>query len=114
MLQYSFNWKKLSAIAGITPWNFYFHLYPGIIRSLEMIDFLKRLRRALRKRRILLIWDGLAVHRCHRVRDFLSSLHGAIEVAYLPPYAPELNPVDYIWGYWKQHELPNLCPEELA
>jgi hypothetical protein len=26
VLQYSFNWKKLSAIAGITWWNFYFEL----------------------------------------------------------------------------------------
>src|SRR5438874_6112248 len=27
-------------------------------------------------------------------------------------YAPELNPVEYIWGYWKQHELPNVCPTD--
>ena len=27
-------------------------------------------------------------------------------------YAPELNPVEYIWGYWKQHELPNVCPKD--
>ena len=31
---------------------------------------------------------------------------------YLPPYAPELNPVEYIWSYWKQHELPNVCPKD--
>jgi transposase len=29
--------------------------------------------------------------------------------AYLPPNVPELNPVEYIWGYWKQHELPNAA-----
>ena len=27
----------------------------------------------------------------------------------LPAYAPELNPVEYIWGYMKQRELANLC-----
>lgn len=114
MLQYHFNWKKLSAIAGITLWNFYFRLYPGAIRGPEMVDFLKRLRRALRGRQILLIWDGLAVHRCRLVRDHLASLRGAIEVAFLPPYAPELNPAEYIWGHWKQHELSNLCPDDIA
>ena len=31
---------------------------------------------------------------------------------YLPGYAPELNPVEYIWGYWKQHALPNVCPKD--
>ena len=25
---------------------------------------------------------------------------------------PELNPVEYLWGYWKQHELPNVCPRD--
>ena len=28
------------------------------------------------------------------------------------PHAPELNPVEYIWPYWKQHELPNVCPKD--
>ena len=32
---------------------------------------------------------------------------------WLPGYAPELNPVEHIWGYLKEHELPNLCPGEL-
>src|SRR5262249_27654197 len=27
-------------------------------------------------------------------------------------YAPELNPVEYIWGYWKQHALTNVCPKD--
>ena len=33
---------------------------------------------------------------------------------HLPAYAPELNPVEYIWGYCKQHELPNLCPKNFG
>ena len=33
MLQYHFNWKTLSAMAGVTWWNFYFRLFPGSIRS---------------------------------------------------------------------------------
>ncbi len=37
---------------------------------------------------------------------------GHIATEYLPPYAPELNPVEYIWAYWKQHELPNVCPKD--
>jgi hypothetical protein len=39
-------------------------------------------------------------------------LNGRIHAEYLPPYAPELNPVEYIWAYWKQHELPNMCPKD--
>src|SRR5438445_9562577 len=33
LLQYHFNWKTLSAMAGVTWWNFYFRLFPGTIRS---------------------------------------------------------------------------------
>ncbi len=31
---------------------------------------------------------------------------------YRPGYAPELNPVEFIRGYWKQHALPNVCPKD--
>ena len=30
---------------------------------------------------------------------------------WLPAYAPELNPVEYVWAYWKQQELPHVCPK---
>ena len=30
----------------------------------------------------------------------------------LPAYAAELNPMECLWGYWKQHELPNVCPRD--
>ena len=33
VLQYHFNWKSLSAIAGVTWSRFYFRLYPGAIKS---------------------------------------------------------------------------------
>jgi transposase len=39
---------------------------------------------------------------------------GRITLERPPAYAPELNPVEYLWGYWKQHELPNRCPQDFA
>ena len=40
VLQYHFNWKTLSAMAGVTWWNFYFRLFPGAIRGPQIIEFL--------------------------------------------------------------------------
>ena len=40
MLQYHFNWKTLSAAAGITWWNIYFGLYPKTMRMPEVVNFL--------------------------------------------------------------------------
>ena len=42
MLQFNFNWDKLSVSAGLTLRNFSFRLYPGATRQAEVIDFLKR------------------------------------------------------------------------
>ena len=111
MLPFNFNWEKLSVSAGLTLRNFYFRLYPGAIGEQEVIDFLKALVRHL-DRPLLIVWDRLPAHRSRLVREFIELSEGHIEDAFLPPYAPELNPVEYIWSYWKQHELPNVCPKD--
>lgn len=111
MLQYNFNWKTLSTIAGLTFWNFYFRLYPGTVRSPQVVHFLDALLRHINGP-MLIVWDRLAAHRSGLVRDYLTSLQGRIKVEYLPAYAPDLNPVEYIWAYWKQHELPNVCTKD--
>ena len=113
VLQYTFNWKCLSAIAGITIWNFYFQLFPGSIKAPQIIIFLRFLRRHI-PGKLTIIWDGLPAHRSRLVRQYVAEQNGAIDLEYLPAYAPELNPVEYIWGYCKQHELPNLCPKNFS
>ena len=47
-------------------------------------------------------------------KDYVESLDGHLVLERLPAYAPELNPVEYIWGYLKQRELPNLCLHSIA
>ena len=108
VLQYHFNWHQLSAIAGITFYRFYFRLFPGAIKGPQIVEFLHALGRQLRQK-VLVIWDGLPAHRGKVVRDYIESLKGAIQLEYLPAYAPELNPTEYIWGHLKQHELGNFC-----
>ena len=111
MLQFNFNWDKLSVSAGLTLRNFYFRLYPGAIRQAEVIDFLQALVRQIEKP-LLIVWDRLSAHRGRLVREFIELSEGHIVTEYLTAYAPELNPVEYIWSYWKQHELPNVCPKD--
>ena len=108
VLQYSFNWKQLSAIAGISFWNFYFRLFPGTIKGPQLVEFLQALVRQI-KGKLLIVWDGLPAHRSALVRKHVESLDGHIVLERLPAYAPELNPVEYIWGYMKTRELANLC-----
>lgn len=111
ILQYNFNWDTLSAVAGITFYNFYFRLYKGSVKTAEVIDFLGALLRHV-PGPLLIVWDRLSAHRSKRTRDFITGQGERLWVEYLPSYAPELNPVEYIWGYWKQHALPNVCPKD--
>jgi transposase len=112
VLQFHFNWKTLSVIAGVTVWNFYFQIFEEAIKSEQIIEFLKHLLRYI-EGDILLIWDRLPAHRSKITQQFIRDQKGRLEIEYLPPYAPELNPVEYIWAHCKHHELPNVCAKNL-
>ena len=92
VLQYGFNWKSLSVAAGLTAWNFYFRLYPGAIKSPQVVDFLNALVRAIR-RPMILVWDRLPTHRSRMVQDHIASLQGWIHQEYLPAYASTANSI---------------------
>ena len=70
-------WKTLSAMAGVTWWNFYFRLFRGTIRSPQVVEFLTHLLRRL-PGRLLIIWDGLCSHRSRMVWDFVRQQHGRL------------------------------------
>ena len=57
---------------------------------------------------------GLKAHKSGLVRDYLNGINGPIQIAFLPPYAPDLNPVEYLWAWLKRHALANFCPDKLG
>lgn len=59
---------------------------------------------------LLVIWDGLRANRSRLVRAYLDRLDGHIQIIFLPPYAPDLNPVEYLWAWLKRHAMANYCP----
>ncbi len=113
VIQFHFNWKQLSVIAGMSPTQCMFRFHDGAIRSAQIVEFLKALRAHI-KRRLLIIWDGLQAHRSRLVREYVDSTNGKIHLAFLPPYAPDLNPVEYLWAWLKRHALANFCPDNLT
>jgi transposase len=69
-------------------------------------------RRRVRAGRMLLA--GKKAHRSKLVREYLDSTSGDIQMAFLPPYSPDLNPVEYLWAWLKRHALANFCPANLS
>ncbi len=113
VIQFHFNWNHVSVIAGLTRTNCLFRLHEGSIKKEEIVEFLKALKAHL-KQPLLIIWDGLKAHRSRLVRDYLDGLCGHIHMAFLPPYSPDLNPVEYLWAWLKRHALANFCPNGLS
>lgn len=58
------------------------------------LDFLKRLVRDAKGRKIMLILDGHPAHHARIVRDWAAANPELIELHFLPGYSPELNPAE--------------------
>jgi len=112
--------KNISAIGGLAlqrkpvQFSFYFHLLKdnANCKGRTVLDFVKRLRQEL-DGPITLLWDEYCIHRARLVKEYIERTPG-IEAEEFPPYAPELNPVDYVWSYVKYARLANYCPKDLT
>lgn len=100
-------------IAALSRTNVLFRLHKGSIKKEQAVEFLKALKAHL-KQPLLVIWDGLKAHRSRLVRDYADRQNGHIQLVFLPSYAPDLNPVEYLWAWLKRHALANYCPNGLA
>ncbi|PWR71753.1 transposase [Methanospirillum stamsii] len=60
-----------------------------------MCEVLSEFKVANPGKRIVIILDNFSSHRSQMVRDF--SAQNGIELIILPPYSPDLNPIEQIW-----------------
>lgn len=108
---------RLSTISALTVaprrrrFGLYWAQYAHNIRTAEVLRFLQALRRHV-PRGFTLIWDRHRPHRATRVQTWLAPRR-RIVVEWLPPYAPDLNPVEHVWGHTKYGDLANFTPDNL-
>lgn len=120
VLRHPFNWKKLSICSAIGyRWDglqcrIYFRIASGSYNDEKLIEFLKELHKQLGNRRVVLIWDGLPSHRSRRMASYVEAQKRWLSVVRLPPYAPELNPVEGLWANILGQELANRSVEGLG
>jgi len=110
--------RKLSAIATLclpperAGVHCLFRLYPDQnIDALRVIECLRALLHQLQGP-IVLLWDSLKAHRARLTKAFLAR-QPRIHLVVLPTYAPEPNPVEYLWSDAKLGELANFAPADL-
>jgi transposase len=69
--------------------------FPNHTKTEDFCEFLSLVRSNNPMNRICLILDNFPTHKAKRVREKASELN--IELIYLPPYSPDLNPIEYLW-----------------
>ena len=78
-----------------------FMLYEGALNADRFIAFLRRLAKDAGQK-VFLIVDNLKVHHAIKVKAWVASHAHEIELFYLPAYAPDHNPDEYLNNDLKQ------------
>ena len=117
-LQYAWDRRdRITSIAAVTraPWalrlGLYYELLDHNARTDDFIRFVQEVHRHL-QRAIILVWDRLPAHRS-AARRLLHDGGTWLRVEWLPPYAPDLDPVEDVWNQSKYGVMANIVPEDI-
>lgn len=113
------SYRKVSTMGAIavTPGGrkarlFFRLLENANFKSESCIAFIEQLKANI-KGRIVLVWERFQAHRSKKMNAFLAK-QKRVRVEYFPSYAPELNPVEYVWGYLKMNKLSNKVEKDVS
>ena len=107
------GWRKRVNICGVIEID----SLDVIARSYKTInkdsvcDLLKAIRcKNPEEKTIYLVLDGAGYNRAKKVRNLAKELR--IKIVYLPPYSPNLNPIERLWKFMKKKVTANRYFEE--
>lgn len=87
--------------------RFYGMIPPKSVHAQDCIRYLKHLKRHLKGKKLILLWDGLSAHTAKATRAYVASQKDWLTVERTPTYAPEVNPPEYLWAAMKTKDLSN-------
>jgi transposase len=79
----------------------------GAYNTESLIEFPTDLHAHFDAEKVTLIWDGLSSHKSRQMKAWIATQRHWLVVERLPGYAPDLNPIEMVWGNVKQVELAN-------
>ena len=82
--------------------------------TVSLLEVLTQLGACYAGQQGVLLWDGLSAHWSHDLRAWLEGQRHWLAVERLPGYAPELNPVEYLWANLKDTELANFAGDQVV
>lgn len=94
--------QSVNAISAVSArGEFWYQIYTERFNAAAFVKFLTCFMKG-RKGPIFLVVDGHPSHRAKLVQHHVESLNGRLEIHFLPGYAPELNPDEFVWNYLKR------------
>ncbi|MEV6738576.1 transposase [Streptomyces sp. NPDC051104] len=81
-------------------------------RAREFADLLTSARRQLGDVPLIVVWDNASTRHAKPLREFCDRDSDWLTIVKLPPYAPDLNPVEGVWSHVKK-SLANLAPRAI-
>jgi len=102
----AFFWssKKLITFGALTSDNEFYYDFYIAQNSLTFCHFLGELFNKLdKKKNYVLILDNAGFHKTQCVKNLLAEYAPRIRVEHIPPYSPELNPIETCWKVTKNN-----------
>jgi len=82
-----------------------FRIEKETVTAKVFIDFLKKLMRHHKHRKIIVITDRAPPHRANAVKKFVEENKRRFALYFFPPYSSHNNPDEKTWGYLKKNKL---------
>lgn len=93
--------QRVNAISAVSPNGSFWHkVYDGKLNSELFISFMYDLIKR-QPGPVFLIVDSLPAHKSKKVAEFIKINKNSISLHFLPTYAPDLNPDEFVWNYMK-------------
>jgi transposase len=96
--------QSLNVISAVNArGEFWAVTYTGKLNAESFVLFLQNFMAGRTGGKVFLVVDGHPAHKAKLVKDYVQSLQGRLELHFLPPYAPDLNPDEFVWSYMKNN-----------
>jgi transposase len=93
--------QSINVISAVTArGEFWAATYTGKLNAEAFVAFLQNFMKGRRGKAFLVV-DGHPAHKANIVKQYVQSLKGRLELHFLPPYAPDLNPDEFVWSHMK-------------
>ena len=94
--------QSVNAISSVNArGEFWYEIYTERLNSARFVELLTHFMRG-RRSRVFLVLDGHPAHIAKVVAQYVQRLRGRLELHFLPGYAPELNPDEFVWNHLKR------------